>query len=441
MASAITLCASGRSSTWSRAIPAPPARLEVGDSVSGEVEIPGDVDWYRLSLNAGVIYEFILDPDWTSGYALHGEPALYDSEGGPLEGTQLWWDWVTGLPRLFYVSEVDQEVFVEAGSEFGDFGGYILSAREVIDLIPGDATTHVTLELGVGFRSRIDHPADADWMRLDVEAGQTYRVDLEPDSEAPDWVYPRLAVYREDGSRISTFGPHFVAEETGTVYVAAEVDGGIGSYVVTARAVENPDTVPGDVSTQVALPLDGGIASRIDLEGDQDWFRIDLQEGITVRFDLLPDPDSSDPAWYSELSLRDAEGEPLAVGAGWSGVQRLYWTPEEAGTHFAAVSGWWPGDYLLRAIVVPGVEEVPGDVTTTATISPGETIQNRLEAYSDEDWFMVEAEAGTLLRATVTGDDTWSAPLSYAGISWYDAESQPIGWGQSVVIAQTGPIL
>ncbi len=61
----------------------------VGESVSGDIETPGDVDWIAVDLTAGAIYVIEIKGQLTGDGTLRGPrlQGIYDSEGSLVEGT------------------------------------------------------------------------------------------------------------------------------------------------------------------------------------------------------------------------------------------------------------------------------------------------------------------------------------------------------------------
>ncbi|MGA1344312.1 MAG: hypothetical protein ACO33A_15020, partial [Hyphomonas sp.] len=53
--------------------------------------------------------------------------------------------------------------------------------------------------------------------------------------------------------------------------------------------------------------------------------------------------------------------------------------------------------------------EIPGDVSTTFTLNVGDTVVSQIETSGDQDWFMIELQAGVTYEFTLDG--TGATPL------------------------------
>ena len=92
----------------------------------------------------------------------------------------------------------------------------------------------------------IDHPGDTDWFAVDLEAGKTYRFDLEGTWSGGGTLYdPYLrGIYDEDGElidgttnddggRVRNSRVYFTPDEGATYYVSAGASGNhLGTYTL-----------------------------------------------------------------------------------------------------------------------------------------------------------------------------------------------------------------
>ena len=120
-------------------------RVEVGGSVTGEIDYRGDHDWFAVTLEAGTRYQIDLEGTATGAgtaqyVSLYG---VYNADGEPLPGvvsrTEAWsgngWN-----SRQYFKATEDDTYYVAAGAMFGDMddgysatqGTYTLSVEEII---------------------------------------------------------------------------------------------------------------------------------------------------------------------------------------------------------------------------------------------------------------------------------------------------------------------
>ena len=121
-----------------------------------------------------------------------------------------------------------------AGAD-GDFEGtYTLSVTEVPDDYPDDTSTTGSLTVGGSATGEIDYEGDRDWFAVTLEAGKTYRIDLEGSQTGDGTLYdPYLRGVHDDngvllddttdddGGTGRSSRVFFTADQDDTYYVAA----------------------------------------------------------------------------------------------------------------------------------------------------------------------------------------------------------------------------
>ena len=129
--------------------------VEVGGSVTGEIEAQADEDWFAVTLEAGRTYQIDMEGSSTDGGTLEN-PFLYamrDANGSYLRHADGWLDVVStadrdsgeGLnARVTFTPDEDATYYVVAGngghmhaddSHGRSLGTYTLSVEEVVDAI------------------------------------------------------------------------------------------------------------------------------------------------------------------------------------------------------------------------------------------------------------------------------------------------------------------
>ncbi len=82
--------------------------------------------------------------------------------------------------------------------------------------------------------------------------------------------------------------------------------------------------IPGGVRTKAVLPLDPNFTfDQFERDGDSDWYRITLEQGVDYAFNAgLAAPSRPDDQYRSlSVSLRDGSGRELAAGTGDSEIE------------------------------------------------------------------------------------------------------------------------
>ena len=422
--------------------------VAVGGSATGEIEHPNDRDWFAVTLEAGMRYGIDLDGSRANAGTLvypfiHG---AYDADGNPIAGTtgddgDTWWS----NSRLVFEPENAGTYYIAAGAVGGSYlshaaktGTYRLSVEALDDYVARISTTG-TVAVGGSVTGEIEHDFDLDWFAVTLDAGRSYRFDVEgSDTNAGTMRDPYMLVYDADGNPIpGTFNDDggvgfnsrlvFEPENAGTYYIAAGYFsvGVPGTYRVS---VEKLDDHPAGTGTTGTVAVGGSATGEIERAGDQDWFAVTLEAGKSYRIDLEGSP--TDAGTLRNPYLRgvyDADGSLIPGttdnNAGTGHNARLQFEPENAGTHYiaAGANGDRTGTYRVSVVEVgedpPAGTGTTGTVAefrddyvagtgTTGTVPAGDSATGELERSGDRDWFAVTLEAGKSYRIDLEGSPT-----------------------------------
>jgi hypothetical protein len=136
-------------------------RVAVGGSTSGTVETARDVDWFAVTLEAGIHYRFRLEGNGLADpylvlYDNAGTECTHDDDRGGLRNAQI--DYVAPASGTFFL----------AASGAGDgVGPYTVSAQVApADDFTADATTTGQVLVGGTARGLIETKADRDWFAV-----------------------------------------------------------------------------------------------------------------------------------------------------------------------------------------------------------------------------------------------------------------------------------
>ena len=237
--------------------------------------------------------------------------------------------------------------------------------------IAADTTTTADVAVGGSATGEIETAGDKDWFEVELEAGRTYRFDLQgaPGGHGTlsDTFLRRILdaegnkstgdgqhrTYNDDfqGSRDSRVT--FTATEAGTYYVEASGDRDeTGTYRLTVT-----DVTPVPVVVKDAAPVP-----------------------VVVK-DAAPVP----------VVVKDAAPVPVVV--------------KDAAPVPVVVKDAAPVPVVVKdAAPVPVVvTDIAADTTTTADVAVGGSATGEIETAGDKDWFEVELEAGRTYRFDLQG--------------------------------------
>ena len=219
----------------------------------GEIEEPGDEDWFAVELSAGVSYRVDLEGQSTDVGTLpdpfiagvHG-PSGY--HGGTVDGN-------SGEGRNAAVALTATETgtyYIAATGSGASTGTYRLSVAEYSDDHPDNWSTTGTVAVDGLAHGEIEEPGDEDWFAVELSAGVSYRVDLEGQStDAGTLSDPFIAgVHGPSGYHGGTVDGNsgegrnaavaLTPTEQGTYYIAATGSGAsTGTYRLSVTEYED----------------------------------------------------------------------------------------------------------------------------------------------------------------------------------------------------------
>ena len=416
--------------------------VAVGGSVAGEVGHADDLDWFAVTLEAGKTYRIDLKGA-SSGAGTLRDPylqGLYDADGNAITGVS---DDDSGRgsdSQLTFTAQTAGTYYVSAGAGQNNTGTYRLSVTDVTDGAQDDfgasTGTAGTVAVGGSATGEIGHAGDNDWFGVTLEAGKTYRIDLNGASSGAGTLSdPYLrGIFDADGNRIDGTtnddgGPGddsqltFTAQTAGTYYVAADAWGsGTGTYrlSVTDISDNSSDDYGASTGTTGTVAVGGSATGEVGHVGDNDWFGVTLEAGKTYRIDLKGA--SSGTGTLRDPFLRglyDADGNAVAGmtddDSGRGSDSQLTFTAQAAGKYYvsAGARGDWTGTYQVSVTdVTDGAQDDFGASAGTAgTVAVGGSASGAVGHAGDIDWFAVTLEAGKLYRFDVNGASSGAGTL------------------------------
>ena len=307
-----------------------------------------------------------------------------------------------------------------------------------------DTSTTGVVSVGAGATGELETRGDIDWFEVTLQAGQTYRFDLEgfptgagtlADPYLPG-IYDNLGhliadTDNDDGGAWLNSRLYFTASRYGTYHVAVGAwRGDTGSYKLLVEEVTRvedyeTDTVPTETvsldKTVDDYPADTGSAGTvavgasatggIERAGDRDWFAVELVAGRHYRIDLEGSPTGQgtlvDPylrgIYRADGSLpRDTDNND---GGDWLN-SRVYIIPTKSGTYFIAAGAAAEHTGTYRLSVQEITDDYPADMGSAGTVAVGGSATGTVDYAGDEDWFAVELVAGRQYRIHLEGPAT-----------------------------------
>ena len=251
--------------------------VSVGGAATGEIGHPGDIDWFAVTLEAGKTYRIDLKGESSHTGTLR-DPYLrsvHDADGNRIAGV---WDDDSGYgtdSQLTFTVETAGTYYLAAGAWGRWTGTYRVSVTEVAagsrDDYGASPGTAGTVTVGGSATGAIGHTGDTDWFAVTLEAGKTYRIDLNGVSGGGGTLRnPNLRAVRDaDGNPVAGMsdddgGPGrnsqliFTADTAGRYYLEAGASGsGTGTYGVSVTDVTDSVLSKGGPAGETIRGSDG----------------------------------------------------------------------------------------------------------------------------------------------------------------------------------------
>ena len=413
-------------------------RIAVDDSVTGAVGTAGDVDWFAVELVAGRVYRFVAEPLHHVDERLSTpEVHLMSPDGEALESGGLALSFSGPNGSGFYMFSEFEFVATETGthhvavSALGGLsrtGAYDLSVSEIPDDYDDRPATGGSVDVGGSEGGEVDFAGDRDWFAVELEAGRSYRLDLEGSVTDAGTLYdPYLyGIFDSNGTRLAdtTNGNSgaglnsrftFTPTEGGTYYVAAGGwDDLTGTYQLSVIDVTDgvPDDYPDDVHTSGSVAVGGSTRGLVEYRGDVDWFAVTLEGGTNYQIDVRGSwTDYGDAVFDPYLyGVYDADGNLLPDtedDIGGEGLNsRLWFRPDTSGTYYVAAGcdhGRDSSSVRDEGSYTVAVTDLTPGAGLVAAAALGEPVTGRIEFDYERDWIGVSLEAGTTYRFDLEG--------------------------------------
>ncbi|WP_269617152.1 pre-peptidase C-terminal domain-containing protein [Prochlorococcus marinus] len=161
-------------------------KLTVGNSVSSNIEVAGDQDWFAITLNSGSEYLINLEGAPTSNGTL-SDPYLrgiYNASGVLISGTSND-DGGSGLnSKLSYTATSTGTYYIATGGYGDAIGTCNLSISKIgrgnaNDDFTNDTASSGLISIGGSTTGSIEVAGDEDWFKVNLVAGNIYQIDLE----------------------------------------------------------------------------------------------------------------------------------------------------------------------------------------------------------------------------------------------------------------------
>jgi Ca2+-binding RTX toxin-like protein len=399
--------------------------LAVGGTSSGTVNTTGDADWFRITLNAGQTYRLealgagtgngtLADP-YLSLYSGSGSLVTSNDDGG-----------TNGNSLITYTAATSGAYYLGTSGYSSTTGSYQVRATSVVvdDYAASTATTGA-LAVGGSRSGTINSSGDADWFRITLNAGQTYRLEaLGAGTGNGTLSDPYLTLYTSAGSALASNDDGgsnrdslltYTASASGTYYVGAR---GFGSSVGTYLVRASSDDYAASTATTGNVTLNTARSGAIESASDQDWFAAALTAGTTYTLQLRGSPSGSGP--LADPYFRGIYTSTGSLIAGTSNddygtgrESRVVFTPTSSGTYYLAAGAYGSGTGTYQLLVSGAAPtDLSANINTTGSVEVGGSLRSLITPAGDVDWVRATLTQGQTYVIELNADTTASNPLA-----------------------------
>ena len=286
--------------------------VSIGGNVQGVIEEKTDEDWFKVQLQAGISYQFVLDYDgdeapYLNAYSVEDTAQTIFSSNGS-RGEQGSHFSGRSSNSMVFTPSTSSTYYVEVDSSYTDTGSYSLTLDSIQDDYPDNTDTSGSLSVGSTLTGTINAKDDADFIKMELAAGNTYHISSPV--AATSGLSLQLSSW-EDGQGLGISGGDQFRYDLGSINI--EATGGItvsplkgGTYFLQVEESSfssftddsangftpidysiNLQAVTDDyvdtIATTGVVSVGGAQNGLIEVENDKDWFSSELEGGVTYR--------------------------------------------------------------------------------------------------------------------------------------------------------------
>lgn len=393
--------------------------LQDGDRFEGQLD--GDTDWIAAELSNNYSYIIRYEQNFDRPFV-----TVFNGSGTEVSSVE---SGIQGNLITSVTPNSDDIYYIEAYDHWGATGPYVVTVTsEIADTVNTMAAMpfDLTQEIIGTFNGVFEHAQDTDYIAVQLDAGYTYV--FQTATNSPEQLY--FSLKDSDGDTVERDSPAYSVASTGYSYTVQES----GTYYLAPTVdVNNPRPTPltdalYQITAYVEPPANGNTAYSLEVgetasgqwdnHNDYDFFEVQLEAGTSYIV-------STQAGELTYLYFSQANGERIeATSLNFSGGDFEAVTPTESGTYYIA-AGPYSGAYTIGLS-----SEVAGDITTTESLTVGNTKTSQLNYYRDVDVYAVNLTNGLRYDVSVdlANDATSGASLaildSTGEVIWNSASSR-----------------
>jgi len=406
----------------------------------GSIEVAGDQDGFEFTVRSGYYYTIDVEGASTEGSGTLYDPqliGLYNTAGDLILGYDDD-DSGDGLnARLSAAVDFNATLYLAVGAYNNQaMGTYTVSINEeLITAIPSvedDRSADVNVRdldkplniAGDARTGEVEVASDVDWFHLGISTAGDYLIDIkgyEGIVDVPALEDPRLmGIYDSNGEFI--LGTHnddggvglnarftFKEAELGDYFVSVagwgEQTGGYSVSVISIIADDFGQTKDAAKLGEVSVDSTVVTTGVIEIESDQDWFRVSLEADSYYQIDLTNTSGNIVSPLVAKIEdIYNANGMSLEKSNETSSI--IFHSTAEADYFISAAGdGASTGSYALSITTAeaPSEPDFTNDIKTLGVIDLGVSVNSSIDSSGDEDWFRISLVGGESYHISLEG--------------------------------------
>jgi hypothetical protein len=385
---------------------------------TGDIDVEGDSDWFKVTLSAGNEYVFNIG---SGTLGSNGSLAIYDSSGNQISS-------VSSGSQIVFEPTTSGTYFVGASGSGASTGTYTITESAVTYDFLGNINTTGTVAVGGTATGALTTTGQADWFKVTLTAGTGYALNVSSNTLSG----AQVALYDSNGNLIETGNQgdtlsgntaFFVPTTSGTYYVAAsDTRGGTGAFTVSVATASYD--VAGNISTTGTVAVGGTATGNLTNIGQSDWFKVSLTAGKEYVFDL-----TGNNGLFPAVTVYNAAGTAVtgtSYTGGASGGALTTFEPITSGTYYVGAGSNISTTGPFTLAVSTATPDYLGTPLTTGTVNVGGSTSGNITTQTQSDWFKVTLSANAAYEIAASG-----GTLSGATVTIYDSNGNALTTGAS----------
>lgn len=371
-------------------------------TATGTINTQGEHDWFKLNLNANTLYSLTS----TDGHVF----VMHDANGNVLSNLDARGGFSigeSGTNGIAFMPVTSGPYYVDISLPEG-LGAYNIRLTEVADDYRSNVTTSGAVAVGGTVGGTLNAPGDHDWVKVSLSANTLYAITASGASLTRVMMLDASGAALHSLDNVAGFGfgisegaaIGFMPVAGGDYFIDVSSFGAVGNYSVSVAA--SPDDYRNNPSTTGAVAVGATVTGVINVTGDRDWFKVNLEANTLYAL-------AASSANISSLTVMDANGALVSASDAFGstgfqgmGANGIGFMPKVGGDYFIDIGiAMGTGGYSLSVAASP--DDYRNNTTTTGTVAVGGTTAGAFNIWGDHDWLKVNLTANTLYAITVPG--------------------------------------